>query len=288
MAEFPPEFWDSLRRIKKREGRPYYMNGDAVWLPTEDVWRFREFERGSDDPRFGGGQFFQDGVARLEAQLMHEGQREPVTLMWNPRLNSMHLGEGNHRVSAARNIGQQYVYTMINKSERVPNESWVPEMPLEKPPGAERSNVWLGTKGAGGYIPTYPDANEFDHFKGKAIRPGRLAGSPSDRAIVKALGNQSAAKRILGAMTKAGKVFGPAAGAIGLVAGLNDPAEALGATVEKAGDTRWARKQVTPAMKRQERKYYADKRAKQRASNPLTALLDNRARVEKLKKKGRA
>jgi hypothetical protein len=264
-----------------REGRPYYMSGEASWLPTEDVWRFREFDRGGDDPRFGGGQFFQDGVARLEAQLRYEGQREPVTLLWNPRLHAMHLGEGNHRVAAARNIGQKYIYTMVNKSERVPNESWMPEIPLEKPPGAERSNVWLGTKGAGGYIPTYPDVNDFDHFKGKSIRPGRLAGSPSDRAIVKALGNRSAAKNLLTAMTKAGKVFGPAAGAIGLVAGLNDPAEALGATVGRAGDTKWARKQVTPKMRREERRYYADKRARQRAANPLTALLDN---VEKKKR----
>lgn len=82
-------------------------------------------------------------------------------------------------------------------------------------------------------------------------------------------------------MAKAGKVFGPAAGAIGLVAGLNDPAEALGATVGRAGDTKWARKQVTPKMRREERRYYADKRARQRAASPLTALLDN---VEKKKR----
>ena len=277
-AAFPQEFWESLRRIRNRQGRSYYMNADAAWLPTEDVWRFREFDRTSGDPRYGGGQFFQDGVSRLEAQLRYEGQREPVTLMWNPRRDTMHLGEGNHRVAAARNIGQKYIYAMVNQSERVPNSSWVPEMPLDKPPGAERSNVWLGKSGAGGYIPTYPDVNDFVHFKGRAIRPGRLAGSPSDRAIVKALGNPSAAKRLVDAMARAGRVFGPAAGAVGVVAGLSDPAEALGVTVDRAGDTNWAKRQMTPQMKRRERRYYNQKRKAQRARNPILPFIDRKGR----------
>jgi hypothetical protein len=63
--------------------------------------------------------------------------------------------------------------------------------------------------------------------------------------------------------------LGVVAGAVGVALGYSDPAEALGATVGRAGDTNWARRQVTPAMKRAEKKYYADKLAKQRASSPM-------------------
>jgi hypothetical protein len=96
--------------------------------------------------------------------------------------------------------------------------------------------------------------------------------------MVKALGNPSAAKRIVEAMARAGRVFGPAAGAVGVIAGLSDPAEALGATVDRAGDTNWAKKKVTPQMRRQERRYYDEKRKAERARNPLTSLMDGKRR----------
>lgn len=289
MAEFPPEFWESLRRVRSSGDQRVR---DVLWMPTDDVYPFREYERDSRSRAVGGGRHTRRRVAGLIRALRSEGQREPVSLLWDPQswgnllghntsLSGMFLGEGNHRLAASRRMGRPFILTEIARSSAYAN----PEI---KPDNVTRTVEWTGKPGPGNYYPSYPDPDDFPEFRGKVIRPNGSVGSPDDRAIVKALGNQAAAKRILGAMTKAGKVFGPAAGAIGLVAGLNDPAEALGATVEKAGDTRWARKQMTPAMKRQERKYYADKRAKQRASNPLTALLDNRARVEKLKKKGRA
>lgn len=284
MAEFPAEFWESLGRVK---AAPKRYSHDVYWFPTSDVYDFREYERDSDVSRGTG--YGRERVDELADDLRRRGQQSEAWLLWSPKawgvdsLGTMHLGEGNHRVAALRNrLDAPYTLAAIDRSTRTPN------IDTPAPRGVTRTVEWTGKPRAGGYYPKNPDPNDFPLFKGKAIAPDGKPGAPDDRAIVKALGNQAAAKRILGAMTKAGKVFGPAAGAIGLVAGLNDPAEALGATVEKAGDTRWARKQMTPAMKRQERKYYADKRAKQRASNPLTALLDNRARVEKLKKKGRA
>lgn len=282
MAAFPPEFWDSLRRVK---AAPKRYSHDVYWFPTSDVYDFREYERDGGAVHLGGGNETRSRVAELADDIRLRGQQEPAWLSWLPdaygkSVGVIHLAEGNHRVAALRNhLDMPFTLTALDRGHRRPN------VQKDAPSDVKRGVVWQGEPGPGNYYPKHPDPNQFRDFRGKTITPSGLPGSPDDRAIVKALGNEAAAKRILGAMTKAGRVFGPAAGAIGLVAGLNDPAEALGATVDKAGDTRWAQKKVTPAMKRAERKYYADKRAKQRASNPLTAILDNRARVEKLKMK---
>lgn len=72
--------------------------------------------------------------------------------------------------------------------------------------------------------------------------------------------------------------LGVVGGAIGFIAGMNDPAEALGATVDRAGSSGggWAKKKMTPAMRRAEKAYYAKKRVTQRASNPLLSVIDRR------------
>ncbi len=258
---------------------------DVYWMPTEDIYQFREYDRDSRSNAVGGGRGRRNRVGKLMMALRSEGQREPVSLLWDPQgwgkllghntsLTSMFLGEGNHRVAASRRLGRPYVLTEIVRSSAFPNTE-------VKPDGVTRNVEWMGQPGPGNYYPKFPDPDEFPEFRGKAIRPEGLPGSPDDRAVVKSLGNAGATARILGAMAKAGRVFGPAGAVVGVAAGLSDPAEALGATVGRAGDTKWARKQVTPKMRREERRYYADKRARQRAANPLTALLDN---VEKKKR----
>lgn len=272
MAEFSPEFWESLRRVK---AAPKSYGHAVYWFPTSDVYDFREYDRDSDFSR--GLMRGRERVDEITDDLRLRGQQSAAWLLWNPKawgvdsLGVMHLGEGNHRVAALKNrLDFPFTLAAIDRSPRIPNADSSP------PRGVARTVQWTGKPGPGGYYPKHPDPDEFPDFKGKAIRPDGRPGSPNDRAMVKALGNPSAAKRIVEAMARAGRVFGPAAGAVGVVAGLSDPAEAVGATVDRAGDTRWARRQVTPAMKRAERKYYADKRAKQRAKNPLTALLDAR------------
>lgn len=272
MAQFPPEFWDALRRVK---AAPKRYSHDVYWFPTSDVYDFREYERDSAARYLGGGPDTKGRVADLADDIRLRGQQEAAWLSWLPdaygkSVGVIHLAEGNHRVAALRQLDAPYTLAALDRGSRMPN------VQKEAPPDVKRGVVWQGDPGPGNYYPKHPDPNQFRDFRGKTMIPDGRPGAPDDRAIVKALGNASAAARILSAMAKAGRVFGPAAGAVGLVAGLNDPAEAVGATVDRAGDTNWARKKVTPAMKRAERKYYADKVAKARARNPLTALLDAR------------
>lgn len=286
MAEpFPPEFWDSLRRVK---AAPKTYSHDVYWFPSSDVYDFREYERDSVLHWAGGGVPQQERVSELADDIRMRGQQEAALLRWNPdklatSVGDIHLAEGNHRVAAIRNhLDMPYTLSALDRGARRPN------VHSEAPDGVKRVVVWSGKPGPGGYYPMHPDPNQFSDFRGKTILPNGLPGSPDDRAMVKALGNSNVASRILKSMVRAGKVFGPAAGAIGLVAGLNDPAEALGATVDRVEGNKWASKQVTPKMKRDEREYYDAKRAKQRASNPLTALLDARDKAKRLQKKGAA
>lgn len=273
MAEFPPQFWESLRRVK---AAPKQYSHDVYWFPTSDVYDFREYERDADLSRGTG--YGRERVDELADDLRLRGQQEPAVLSWFPdaygkSFGIVHLSEGNHRVAALRNrLDMPYALAALDRSGRMPN------LQSEAPEGVRRGVIWQGQPGPGNYYPKHPDPNEFRDFRKKTILPSGLPGSPDDRAMVKALGNPSAARRIVDAMARAGRVFGPAAGVVGVIAGLNDPAEALGATVDRAGDTNWAKKKVTPQMKRQERRYYDQKRKAERARNPLTSLIDGKRR----------
>lgn len=279
MAEFPPQFWESLRRVRSSEDQRVR---DVFWMPTDDVYPFREYERDSRSRSVGGGRGTRRRVAQLIRTLRSEGQREPVSLLWDPQswgnllghntsLSGMFLGEGNHRLAASRRLGRPFILTEIARSSAYAN----PEL---KPNNVTRTVEWTGKPGPGNYYPSYPNPDDFPVLQGKVIRPNGIPGSPDDRAMVKALGNSSAAKRIVDAMARAGRVFGPAAAAVGVLAGLNDPAEALGATVDRAEGNNWAKKKVTPQMRRQERRYYDEKRKAERARNPLTSLMDGKRR----------
>lgn len=270
---FGPSFWDAVRRLRnEKETSKYPSRG--YWVPTEDVWPYREYERDVDtNYRWGGGKETIDNVEDLKWSMMDYGQHEPGIMLYDPDavdmgdkgLFGMYLGEGNHRAAAARQLKRPYYKVSFQRSRSTPNVHG------GKPPGVQRGAIADKRirPNEHGYVPGMANPDDFEEFKGKGISAKEAIGAPDDRAIVKAMGNVSAAKRILGAMTKAGKVLAPAAGLVGVLAGLQDPAEALGATVDKTEGNEWAKKKMTKKDKAAEKKYYADKQAKAEKVNPM-------------------
>lgn len=268
---FGPDFWEALRRIQAEAATSKYPNR-GWWVPTEDVWPYREFNRHNDNAGLRGGT--RETVANVDdiaGSMRQHGQFEPGQLLYDPDyvdmpdkgLYGMHLGEGNHRVAAARRLGNPHFLVEFARSGRKPNRERVHGID-STPAGAERrvqANKSI-TPNQFGYVPGTAGPDDFVEFEGKGIRADTGRGSPSDRAIVKAMGHKESAGRLLKGMKVAGKVLGPVGAAVAILSGMQDPAEALGATVDKAEGNSWARKQMTPAAKKAEKKYYRDKQAR--------------------------
>jgi len=281
--QFGPEFWDALRRIQtefntsSRRGGIRMANADrkTQWVPTEDIWDYREYDRHIDSPyNAGGSSATVANVDDIAESMKKSGQHHPGWLYFDPDYVDMpnegfyggHLAEGNHRVAAARQLKRPYYLVDVFQDKRIPNAE-----------GGKPSGVFRGLTAKPhirpnrhDYIPSQVRASDFEEFEG-AMDAGDKTGSPDDRAIVKAMGNKSSAKRALSAMVKAGKVLGPAAGMVGLIAGMSDPLEALGATVDKAEGNEWSAKMLTKEDKARTKKYYADKQAAAERINPMAA-----------------
>lgn len=284
--QFGPEFWDALRRIQAEFNTTSRRGGirtpgirriaEAVnkkqWVPTEDIWNYREYDRHIDSPyNDGGSAYTVENVDDIAESMKKSGQHTPGMLFYDPDYVDMadegffgaHLAEGNHRVAAARKLGRPYYLVEAHRSSRKPNAQG------GKPEGVLRG-VFAKENlrpDRSGYVPGMARPSDFEEFAG-AMDAGDKTGSPDDRAVVKAMGNKSSAKKALKAMVKAGKVLGPAAGMVGLIAGMSDPAEALGMTVDTTGgglDTRTAKD------KKAEKAYYAKKQAAAEKINPMAA-----------------
>ncbi len=274
---FGDSFWEAFRRMRAEVESSKYPN-KGQWVPTDEVWNYREYDR--TDPeilRTGGSPESMANVEDIADSMKRSGQHFPGVMLYDPDyvgmadegLYGMHLGEGNHRAAAARALGRPYYLVEFARSGRTPNKQGRTPSDVERRATA-KPNI---RPDRSGYVPGAASAKDFEEFS-EAIdastgSTGR--GSPDDRAILKALGDKESAKRALGAMAKAGKVFGPAAGMIGLVAGLSDPLEAVGMTVEKTGgdmpDKRTAKEKK--AEQKAERAYYARKQAKAEKRNPM-------------------
>ena len=276
--QFGPEFWDALRRIQsevRTSRRPNISVGGAQrqtqWVPTEDIWNYREYDRHIDSPHgwAGGSSETVENVNDIAESMKKHGQHTPGMLFFDPDYADMadeglyggHIAEGNHRAAAAKQLKRPYYLVDVFQSSRTPNKE-----------GGKPSGVLRGLSAKPnikpdryGYVPSRVRASDFKEFEG-AMDAGNKKGSPDDRAVLKAMGNKSAAKKALKAMVKAGKVLGPAAGMVGLFAGLSDPAEAVGMTVEKTGGGLDKR---TAKDKKAERAYYAKKWAKAEKYNPM-------------------
>lgn len=274
---FGDSFWEAFRRMRAEVESTKYPNR-GEWVPTDEVWDYREYDRTAPESlRTGGSPESMENVEDIADSMKRSGQHSPGHMLYDPNyvemadegLYGMHLGEGNHRAAAARALGRPYYLVEFARSNRTPN------VVGRAPRGAERRATAKPNirPDRFGYVPGTASAKDFEEFS-EAIDASTGRGSPDDRAILKALGDKESAKRALKSMAKAGKIFGPAAGMIGLAAGLSDPAEALGMTVEKAGESNaWARKKMGKKaynkMKREEAAYYRKKQAALEKRNPL-------------------
>jgi len=263
MAKFGPDFWEALRRVRAAGNRPAWSEPMA-WVPLSAVESYRAVDRDSDVPAIGGSAETQDEVGRKERSLRKKGHKHAGYFIVDDNEGLMQQGEGHHRSAAQRRLknagvrGFDYQPMYLVRGNLSPSKSTHRgSLYLPSRVTMADKNARFGSLESPLAIEELSDSIEYDPKK---------PGSPDDRAILKALGDKESAKRALGAMAKAGKIFGPAAGMIGLAAGLSDPAEALGMTVDKTGgglDTRTAKD------KRAERAYYAKKQAAAEKRNPM-------------------
>lgn len=271
--KFGPEFWDALRRLQAEfRNSKYGHMPKTQWVPTEDIWDYREYDRHIDSPyNAGGSAATVANVDDIAESMKKSGQHTPGMLFYDPDYVDMadeglfgaHLAEGNHRAAAARQLGRPYYLVEAHRSSRKPNRE-----------GGKPAGVLRGVRAKenlrpdrSGYVPGMARPSDFEEFAG-SMDAGNKIGSPDDRAIVKAMGNKSSAKKALKAMVKAGKVFGPIGGALGILAG-QDPMEAMAAgllPVEKAGGGLDKR---TAKDKKAEKAYYAKKQAAAEKRNPM-------------------
>lgn len=271
---FGDSFWEALGRLRAEANTAKYPNKGG-WVPTDEVWPYREFDRTNPEVlRTGGSPESVRNVEDIAESMKRTGQHSPGFMLYDPDyvgmadegLYGMHLGEGNHRVAAARALGRPYFLVEFQRSGRKPNAQGRVPYGVERRATAKPSVRPNKNK----YVPGSASAKDFEEFS-EAIDASTGRGSPEDRAIVKAFGDKESAKKALKAMVKAGKVLGPAAGMVGLLAGLSDPAEALGMTVEKTGgglpDKRTAKEKKADFARAS--KYYQKKWAKAEKYNPM-------------------
>jgi hypothetical protein len=279
---FSNDFWKALKRIQWEKATTKHPPRGS-WVPTEDVWPYREYNRHDDNALiFGGNKDTVENVKALKESIAKSGQFEPGHLVFDPYvadlpeegLYGMHLAEGNHRLAATRALGNPHYLAQFSQSERKPNTDhrWHPLPDGSRPPDTKREVIAKENirPNVHNYIPELAHPSDFEEFAGKSIDTVKgKPGSPADRSIVASLGHSPAAKRLMGAMKVTGKVLGPILAVAGLASGMQDPAEALGATVDKAEGNKWAKKQYTPAVKKAEKKYYAKKQAAAEKVNPM-------------------
>lgn len=93
-------------------GMPYFKYDyprNAEWVPIEVAWELREYNRRLTDP---------DRVAALKASLTRFGQTAPLIITYYAAEQSALLGEGNHRLAAAVELGWKRVLMRVVRNER--------------------------------------------------------------------------------------------------------------------------------------------------------------------------
>lgn len=118
---------------------------DAELVPIETLRRYREYDReiGNDDY-----------TVDLRDHIATYGICESIKLEYDPDTGIAHIGEGNHRLTIAEELGITHLPVEIYRSRRRPNRQGVPYghpgAPLPQPPQPD----------ATGYVPGYMKPSE--------------------------------------------------------------------------------------------------------------------------------
>lgn len=82
----------------------YDFPRNAEWVPTDVMWSLREYDRRTTDKA---------RVDRIAESLRRFGFTSPVIITYHQHERTVLLGEGNHRVAAARQAGLPYVLARV-------------------------------------------------------------------------------------------------------------------------------------------------------------------------------
>lgn len=83
------------------------------WIPLEDAHKIREFDRLTPEHDTGRSRSTVDGIKK---SLLEEGFRSPLNVDYNINDRYAYLGEGNHRLIAAQELGITHVPVTVHRS----------------------------------------------------------------------------------------------------------------------------------------------------------------------------
>lgn len=83
------------------------------WIPLEDAHKIREFDRLSPEHDTGNSR---STVDQLKKSIMEEGFHTPLNVDYNINDRYAYLGEGNHRLIAAQELGLTHVPVTVHRS----------------------------------------------------------------------------------------------------------------------------------------------------------------------------
>jgi hypothetical protein len=83
-----------------------YKLDKIEFVPTSVLLGIREFERPIKE--------------KLKFELIENGMKDPIMLMYNAPTRRVYVGEGNHRIVIAKKLGIEALPTRVVRTERKP------------------------------------------------------------------------------------------------------------------------------------------------------------------------
>jgi hypothetical protein len=98
---------------REYQTEPSWQMTHAGWLEIADVERFREYDRQGADRAMDDAE-----LDHLTEAIRQHGILHPLGLEWSTADGHAYLGEGHHRLIAARRLGMQRVPVMVHRVAR--------------------------------------------------------------------------------------------------------------------------------------------------------------------------
>lgn len=111
--DYEREHWDKLSGDDLR---------GAEWVPIEYLKPFREWARRPGEPEGADPEYYE----RLKNHIATKGFRSPLWLEFATDDHSGYLGEGNHRLSIAEDLGHTHVPVKVNRRHKSYSDVRVP------------------------------------------------------------------------------------------------------------------------------------------------------------------
>ena len=98
---------------------------EAEMVPTEAMSPYREYDRDIDAEKY---------TQDLRDHIAQHGMTEAIKLEYNPDTGIAHIGEGNHRLKIAEELGLSHVPVEVLRTSRNPSSVGLSGAPLPNPP----------------------------------------------------------------------------------------------------------------------------------------------------------